>query len=133
MTALTGGLGVLPPGWDPVFHILGGANNQVPDPAAIFNLNAEQDRSFINSQEDSVQDSTYGRYSQLTCNLDRLRYVGDHFISNPDTSGIIDRPLKAAFETDTPTVDWPGASSDIETDEAKALSRLRTAWALLIC
>ncbi|KAL8800856.1 MAG: hypothetical protein Q9182_004876 [Xanthomendoza sp. 2 TL-2023] len=123
-------------------HLVQPANNQVPDPAVIFNLKAEQNRSFTNSRRDSVQPtvSTTGHpaskflaqpsqaecrpstgpltgHATPTANLG----LGHHFISNLNSSRIIDLLLQTATDTDTPDVDCPGASFEIETDATKAL------------
>ncbi|KAL8789296.1 MAG: hypothetical protein Q9213_001219 [Squamulea squamosa] len=60
-------------------------------------------------------------YSQNTPNPGNLRYIGHHFISNRDSSAIIDRLLQLAYNTNTPNIPWPGLRLDIDTDGAKAL------------
>ncbi|KAL8873854.1 MAG: hypothetical protein Q9174_000734 [Haloplaca sp. 1 TL-2023] len=52
-SAITGGLGGLPAGWDPAFKTF--ANNRVPTSAELHHLRAIQDKSFRNTNGNTVQ------------------------------------------------------------------------------
>lgn len=66
LTPVTGGLGGLPAGWDNAFRTFAGANNQVPNPNAISNLNLFQDQAFLNSQGNLVQVGWSGSRIEVT-------------------------------------------------------------------
>ncbi|KAL9038546.1 MAG: hypothetical protein Q9180_003068, partial [Flavoplaca navasiana] len=66
-------------------------------------------------------DMSWLMYSKYAPNPARLRYIGNHFISNPESSDIIDQMLKATYNTCTPNIAWPGLQASINTDPSKAL------------
>ncbi|KAL8968691.1 MAG: hypothetical protein Q9183_002344 [Haloplaca sp. 2 TL-2023] len=59
-TAITGGLGGLPVGWDPAFQTF--ANNRVPTSTELHHLRALQDKSFKNRNGNTVQSPSRGEY-----------------------------------------------------------------------
>ncbi|KAL9629697.1 MAG: hypothetical protein Q9204_005129 [Flavoplaca sp. TL-2023a] len=183
---MSGGLGGLPPGWDPAFAAFSGGGGRAPSESQIKNLLTSQDKPFRNAQGTQVQTPTGARYHQyyvpshnailakyvespkyllgkrnvpaanipsLVPPLNRLsdmswytyskyapnpaglRYIGHHFISNPESSDIIDQILKATYNTNTPNIAWPGLQASINTDPGKALlatpNGVGIAWLLM--
>ncbi|KAL8652062.1 MAG: hypothetical protein Q9226_004425 [Calogaya cf. arnoldii] len=82
-----------------------------------------------------LSDLSWYTYSKYAPNPAGLRYIGHHFISNPDSVIIIDRILREAYNTNTPNIAWPGLQASINTDTGKALlatpNGVGVAWLLI--
>ncbi|KAL8853715.1 MAG: hypothetical protein Q9221_001526 [Calogaya cf. arnoldii] len=82
-----------------------------------------------------LSDLSWYTYSKYTPNPAGLRYIGHHFISNPDSAVIIDQILRAAYNINTPNIAWPGLQASITTDTGKALlatpNGVGVAWLLI--
>ncbi|KAL8769218.1 MAG: hypothetical protein Q9209_004719 [Squamulea sp. 1 TL-2023] len=62
-TQVQGGLGGLPPGWDPAFASF--ANGRVPNAAEVLNYQAAQNKGFRNSRGNPVENPTGARFHVL--------------------------------------------------------------------
>ncbi|KAL8759600.1 MAG: hypothetical protein Q9199_000644 [Rusavskia elegans] len=82
-----------------------------------------------------LSDMSWYTYSKYAANPADLRYIGHHYISNPESSDIIDYILRAAYHTNTPNVAWSGLQASINTDAGKALlatpNGLGVAWLVI--
>ncbi|KAL8672576.1 MAG: hypothetical protein Q9168_002981 [Polycauliona sp. 1 TL-2023] len=181
---MSGGLGGLPPGWDPAFASFAGGGGKAPTEAQLKNLLTSQDKPFRNAQGaqtvtgaryhqynvpshnailakyvespksilqkrnipaasipslvpplNRLSDLSWYTYSNYASNPGGLRYIGHHFISNKESSDIIDQILKSVYNTNTPNIAWPGLQASINTDYGKALlatpKGVGVAWLLM--
>ncbi|KAL8889341.1 MAG: hypothetical protein Q9215_003370 [Flavoplaca cf. flavocitrina] len=114
---ISGGLGGLPPGWDPAFATFSGVGGRAPAESQIKNLLTSQDKPFRNAQ---------GTQVQLACGTSA---------TTSSATPKVDQILKATYNTNTPNIAWPGLQASISTDPGKALlatpNGVGVAWLLM--